>query len=185
MYKRGIVSAVDADTCRVRVKFPAQQDLESGWLDVLQTSTHGDQSFALPPIGNQVAVMLDETNDAGCVLGAIYSEADPPPTTVANRRVMAFADGARIEYDQTTHVLSIALPSDGRLRLCGSSSRLALASLVRNELTAFADEYKQHTHIAGLLVTGAPGAPVTGTTGAPVAATYSPGDVASAQVESA
>ena len=53
MYKRGIVTEVDANTARVRVKFPSQQDLVSGWLDVLQTSTHGDADYQLPPVGNR------------------------------------------------------------------------------------------------------------------------------------
>lgn len=182
MYKRGIVTEVDANTARVRVKFPSQQDLVSGWLDVLQTSTHGDADYQLPPVGNQVAVLLDETGDAGCVLGAVYSDADPPPATVATKRVMTFADGCRLEYDQATHVLSVTLPGSGRLQLCGSSSKVALATLVKQELTSFSNDYKAHTHIAGLLVSGAPGAPVTGTTGAPVAAAYSPGEVASTQI---
>jgi phage baseplate assembly protein V len=184
MYERGIVSEVNASTVRVRVKFPAKQDLVSGWLDVLQRSTHADQDYSLPKVGNQVAVLLDETGDAGCVLGAVYSSVDPPPATSPAKRVMTFADGCRIEYDQSTHVLSVALPSAGKLQLCGAASKVALANLVKAELTSLSNDYKAHTHVAGMLVSGSPGAPVTGTTGAPVAATYSPGEVGSAQVES-
>lgn len=185
MYKRGIVKEVDAQTGRLRVTFPAQQDLVSGWLDVLQGSTHGDQDFQLPPVGNQVAVLLDETGDAGCVLGAIYSEVDAPPATAVTQRVMAFTDGCRIEYDQAAHVMKVTLPSSGSLELCGSAGKLALDTLVKAELNKFVTDYTAHIHLAGPLITGLPGAPVTGTTGAPVAVTYSPGEVGSAQVKSA
>jgi phage baseplate assembly protein V len=185
VYRRGIVEEVDAATCRVRVRFPQEQDLLSGWLDVLQGSTHEDKYYRIPPKGNQVAVLLDEQNEAGCVLGAVYSTADAPPADADNVVVVTLSDGFEIKYNKTTHVLAVTVPSGGSLELCGSSSLVALATKVETELKAFVNDYKAHGHIAGtLLLSAAPGSPVTGTTGAPVAVSYAVGAVGAAQLKS-
>lgn len=185
MYRRAIVSAVDAQTARVRVRFPERQGLESGWLDVLQWAAHSDRAYGLPAIDSQVAVLMGENDEDGCVLGAIYSAADPPPVSSAAKRGFEWADGARVEYDTATKVLSVTLPSGGSLELCGASSAVALAAAVEQELSNLKSDYAEHQHQAGVLLIGNLGAPVTGVTGAPVAVTYSPGSVGSEQVKSA
>lgn len=185
MYRRAIVSEVDATTARVRVKFPERQGLESGWLDVLQWSTYGDQAYGLPAVDSQVAVLMGKHDEDGCVLGAIYSAADPPPVNVATKRGFQCADGAKVEYDNETKVLTVSLPSGGSLELCGASSAVALATKVEQELSALKDDYEEHQHQAGTALIGNMGNPVTGVTGAPVAVSYSPGSVGSEQVKSA
>lgn len=173
MYKRGIVEEVDAATARVRVKFLEEQGLVSGWLEVLQTSTLGDRDYALPPKGCQVAVLLDDAEEAGCVLGAVYSQTDPPPATVATKRVVQFADGCRVEYDQAAHRLTVTVPEGGMIELSGTDP-VALDSLVQSELSRLWADHTAHIHTAG---TG-PG----GFTGAPVAGTYSVGPVGAAKI---
>lgn len=116
MYRRGVVSAVDPDTHRVRVKFPAKGDVESAWLDVPVDDALDDQLYSLPSLGAQVACMLDERDEEGCVLGAIYSKTDPPsgPKNVDVRR-WQFKDGAVVEYDRDAKKLTIVIPSGGEL----------------------------------------------------------------------
>ncbi len=185
MYRHGIIDEVDARSGRARVRFPQHQDLISGWLDVLQRSTHGDQDYWMPVKGNQVACLLDERLEDGCVLGCVYSETDAPPADRESLRVVEFADGARVAYDRESHKLTVAIPAGGTLELCGSGSAVALATKVAEELQAFVDDYSAHQHQAGpLLVSAAPGAPVTGVTGGPVAVLYAVGDVGSQQVKS-
>lgn len=183
MYKRGIVEEVDAATARVRVQFLEEQGLVSGWLEVLQGSACGDQDYCIPGVGNQVAVLLDENEEAGCVLGAIYSQADVPPVLIASSRVTRLADGFCLEYDQTSHVLKVTVPSGGTVELCGNSSAVALATKVQSELTALRSAYASHKHQAGTALLAPTGA-CTGITGVPVSVGYSVGSVGAAQVKS-
>lgn len=196
MYKRGIVEELDADRHRARVRFPAQGDVLSPWLDVLVRATHGDRDYGLPPKGTQVAVMLDEHEESGCVLGALYSDADPPDVSDDKVRRITFADGCVIEYDQGAHRMSVELPAGGTLELAGAASPIALASKVADELAAIKTELQSiqsgaasHTHLAGALAAPPGGGPVTGMTGAPVSAPYTlgyePSSVAAEKVKSA
>ncbi|MFB9160335.1 phage baseplate assembly protein V, partial [Chromobacterium violaceum] len=41
-------------------------------------------------------------------LGAIYSEADPPPTTSRDKFMVRFKDGALLEYDRASHTLTVS-----------------------------------------------------------------------------
>lgn len=165
MYRRGIVEQIDAAAHRVRVRFPDRQDLLSPWLEVLVRSSAGARVAGLPGVGSQVAVLLDETEAAGCVLGAVYSSADPPPTGASET------------------VFVVELPEGGELRLCGSTSAVALATKVLEQLQAIRDELGSHTHLAGTLVS--PSGAVTGVTGAATGIAWSPDDVGSEQVRSA
>lgn len=185
MYRRGIVSEVDGASHRVRVTFPDRDSVTSGWLDVLVRATHVAKDYDLPALGDQVAVLFDERDEAGCVLGAIYSGVDKPPTTDPLTRALYFGDGGFVEYDPAAHTLRVGLPAGGQIELAGADEPIALADAVRAELDAIKDALDNHTHAAGLLAS--PAGAVTGMTGsaAPPGAGYSPGDVGSAQVKSA
>lgn len=119
MYRRGIVSAVDPATARVRVRFPDSDDMESFWLEVMQQRTlaGGDRAYWLPDAGEAVAVLMDEQDEAGLVLGAIYSSADPPPVASADKRHVTHKDGAVFEYDRDSHVHIVSVPAGGRIEL--------------------------------------------------------------------
>lgn len=185
MYRRGVVTELDANTHRARVRFPDRDNVVSGWLDVLVRSVHGDKHYDLPPVGNQVACMLDERDEAGCIVGSVYSQTDAPEAPSEAVKRYAFADGAVVEYDPSSKVFRIDVPSGGTIELGGGAQPLALADDVKSELEALKAQVAAHTHQAGpALVSGLPGTPVTGVTGAPVAFTYSPGDVGSAKARS-
>lgn len=95
-WRRGLVVAVDGTSAKVRVVFPDLDGLKSDWLPVIQASSHGLRLYALPPLGSQVVVLLDEHGEDGAVLGAIYSQADPPPSTDPRAVVADFPDGSRL-----------------------------------------------------------------------------------------
>lgn len=115
MYRRGIVEAVDAATVRVRVRFPDADNMVSWWLEVLQPRTLGDRSYWMPEAGEAVAVLMDERDEAGLVLGSIYSTTDPPPVASADKRHTVHKDGAVFEYDRATHTVTVAIPAGGRI----------------------------------------------------------------------
>lgn len=187
MYRRVLITEVDASTHRVRGQFPDRQGLLSPWLDVLvRGATGAFKDFGLPAVGEQVAVLLDAKEEAGCVIGALYSAADPVPEGASvTKRGIYFGDGAGIEYDTATKVMSVALPEGGELHLVGNGGKVPIAEKIVAELDAISQALDSHTHQAGALMAppGAMGGPVTGTTGT-ASAGYSPGDIASEQVHS-
>lgn len=108
MYRVGFVSARDIKTHRVRVKFPARGDLESYWLEVLVGDSETDKEFRLPTMGATVAVMLDEREESGCVLGAIYTGANLPTNPSETVRRVTFGDGTIVEYDRASHRMYVS-----------------------------------------------------------------------------
>lgn len=128
MYRRAIVSTVDPATARVRVTFPDADNMESYWLEVMQPRTlaGGDRSYWLPEAGEAVAVLMDEQDEAGVVLGAIYSSADPPPVASPDKHHVTHKDGAVIEYDRAGHAYRVSVPAGGRLELSVGATSIVL-----------------------------------------------------------
>lgn len=103
----GRVSAVDPASATARVVFEAQ-DLVSYDLPVLQRQTLRNKDYYLPDVGEHVVcIFLPTGNAEGFVLGAIYSDEDQPPVSSPDKRIVQFEDGTRIEYDRSTHALTI------------------------------------------------------------------------------
>lgn len=108
MVRVGIVSSVNPDTCTVRVAFGDKANTVSYDLPVLVHGALQVKDYWLPAPGEQVLCMfLPSGNAQGFVLGSLYSQADPPPVTDGNKRHIAFSDGTTIEYNQSTHTLTI------------------------------------------------------------------------------
>ncbi|MGH7905014.1 MAG: phage baseplate assembly protein V [Candidatus Binataceae bacterium] len=108
-----IVRALDPASARVRVVFPDHDQMQTYWLPILAPKTQNDKAYWMPDIGEQVVCLMDAHDEAGVVLGAIYSSADPPPVNSADKFHVSFADGAAIEYDRAAHSLTIELSSGG------------------------------------------------------------------------
>lgn len=106
-FKFGTVSAVDAKTCRVRVRLPDYDNLRTAWLPVLQAKTLRDKHYHLPDLGEHVVVLLDGRGEDGVVLGAVYSSADTPPVASGDKHHVRFDDGAEMEYDRASHQLTV------------------------------------------------------------------------------
>lgn len=128
MYRRGIVKAVDPATARVRVEFPDADGMVSYWLEVAQRRTlaAGDRDYWMPDVGEAVAVLMDEQDEAGVVLGAIYSSADPPPVSSADKRHTVHKDGAVFEYDRATHTWTVSVPAGGRIAISIGGSSIVM-----------------------------------------------------------
>lgn len=109
----GRVSALDPELGRVRVAFGDQDGMESWWLPVLQRRTLGDRTYWMPEVEEQVACLVDEGGVDGYVVGALYSQADPPPVTAPGRAHAAMKDGAVVEYDRDAHRLTVDLSAAG------------------------------------------------------------------------
>lgn len=105
--KFGTVSAVDEKTMRVRVRLPELDNLRTAWLPVLARKTKRDKDYWLPDLGEHVAVLLDARGEDGVVLGAIFSDADAVPVTSRDKWHRRFADDTELEYDRSSHVLTV------------------------------------------------------------------------------
>ena len=73
MFRVGLVKQQDLQGARVRVAFPDRDQMLSYWLPILFPKTQNDKSYWVPDIGEQVVCLMDEHDEAGAVLGAIYS----------------------------------------------------------------------------------------------------------------
>jgi len=80
----------------------------------------------MPDIGEQVVCLMDLRDEAGAVLGAIYSEADVPPVNSADKFYLGFKDGARFEYDRVAHVLDVIFQDTTELKYDAESHLLDL-----------------------------------------------------------
>lgn len=159
MYRRGIVDELDANEHRVRVRFPDRQNVQSPWLDVLVRDTSKNKDYALPSIGAQVAVLMDEEDTSGCVLGALYSKADKPIATSAKVRRVDFESGGFIEYNDEGGGFRIKI--DG-LTIIGESGDefVALANLVDARFATVKTAHDTHAHPTGVGPSGPPAAPM-------------------------
>ena len=127
MYRTGIVTAVDPDTARARVRFPAHNNMESFWLAVGQVKTLKDKSYWLPDIGEQVACLLDDHAEDGVILCALYSAADIPPTKDVDLRVVHHTDGTVESFDRKNSLWALTLPQ-GRVQITVGSTVLTLTA---------------------------------------------------------
>jgi phage baseplate assembly protein V len=106
-FRVGIVQQQDTARAKVRVVFPDYDEVISWWLPVMFPKTQNDKAYWIPDIGEQVVCLMDLRDEAGAVLGAIYSEADAPPVNSADKFHLAFQDGTSIDYDRVAHVLDL------------------------------------------------------------------------------
>jgi phage baseplate assembly protein gpV len=106
-FRVGIVQAQDPLNARVRVVFPDYDQVISWWLPLVFAKTQNDKMYWIPDIGEQVVCLMDLRDEAGAVLGAIYSSADRPPVDSADKFHLAFKDGASFDYDRVAHLLDL------------------------------------------------------------------------------
>ena len=80
-FKRGIVKEIDPARGRARVEFQDEDGNISFWLNVNQQAAAANKSYWMPDVGAQVNCLLDWDGEDGCIIGSLYSQADPPPTS--------------------------------------------------------------------------------------------------------
>lgn len=104
--KFGTVSASRPGFARVRL--PDFDNMRTMWLPIAYPKTKDDQCCWTYDVGEHVAVLLDSRGEDGVILGAVYSSADTPPVTDPNKFAIRFNDGALLEYDRGSHVLTVS-----------------------------------------------------------------------------
>jgi phage baseplate assembly protein gpV len=126
-FRVGIVQQQDAAHAKVRVVFPDYDELVSWWLPVIFAKTQNDKAYWIPDIGEQVVCLMDLRDEAGAVLGAIYSNADMPPVNSADKFHLAFKDGTSVDYDRAAHVLDLKFQDHGEIKYDGGAHALTMS----------------------------------------------------------
>jgi len=99
----GRVTAVDAQTCRIRVTLPERDNLVTYWIPVCQRNTHQNKHRSLPDLGAHVQILLAANGVDGAYLGSIYSTPEPPPVMDDAQEYVRFKDGSEVLYDPASH----------------------------------------------------------------------------------
>jgi phage baseplate assembly protein gpV len=115
-FRVGIVQQQDPARAKVRVVFPDYDEMISWWLPLVFAKTQNDKAYWIPDVGEQVVCLMDLRDEAGAVLGAIYSEADVPPVNSADKFHLAFKDGASVDYDRVAHLLDVLFQDTTELK---------------------------------------------------------------------
>ena len=134
-FRVGIVQALDPARAKVRVVFPDYDEMISWWLPIVFFKTQDDKAYWMPDIGEQVVCLMDLRDEAGAVLGAIYSAADTPPVNSADKFHLAFKDGANFDYDRVAHLLDLFFHDATELKYDARAHRLDLRFQDQAELS--------------------------------------------------
>jgi phage baseplate assembly protein V len=99
------------------VKFPEDDDLQSDWLPVVVQRSLGDR-FAWPlKEDEQVVCLMDDGCETGVIIGAIYSDPDPPAGEATTDKFrIDFEDGTWIEYDNASHKLKANVEGEAEVK---------------------------------------------------------------------
>ncbi|OAM73771.1 phage baseplate assembly protein V [Devosia elaeis] len=103
------MTETDPATAKARVQFPDHDNVQSFWLQVLQGKTKSDKTYWMPVTGEHVVVIMDKGEEAGVIAGAIYSEADAPPSSDPNVHTIVYGDGASLTYDKGSQTFMLSV----------------------------------------------------------------------------
>lgn len=107
LIRLGTVESVDLaqSTCRVKTG-----DLVTGDIPWLTSRAGGTKHWSPLTVGEQCVLLCPEGDTlGGLVLPGLFSDANAAPSA-EDLDLIAFADGARISYDATAHLLKAELP---------------------------------------------------------------------------
>jgi phage baseplate assembly protein gpV len=105
--RRGKV--VDRRPGAVRVELADRDGMVSHWLRLLAPLATGDAVQMTPPLGTPVEVLTDERGEAGVVLGAAYSDSNPPPLSNLEQILLTLAAGVTLLIDRAGPHLTLTV----------------------------------------------------------------------------
>lgn len=99
----GLVSKLNPSEGTVVVTRPDKDNRQTAPLRVLQRGTKATKEYWMPAIDDQVICILlpnisGKGPSEGYVMGAVYSDIDPPVENGATTRSLNFPDGSLIQY---------------------------------------------------------------------------------------
>ncbi|MET3723449.1 phage baseplate assembly protein V [Sphingomonas trueperi] len=110
LMRLGTIDSLDLAEGTVRVRVG---ELLTGDIPFAAPRAGAVRIWSPPSLGEQVMLFCPEGDiEAGIILGALYSEAHPAPTSDGTFLV-DFPDGTRLSYDAEAHKLAITLGESG------------------------------------------------------------------------
>jgi phage baseplate assembly protein V len=180
VFRVGIVKIQDVQTARVRVAFPDRNQLVSWWLPIVTPKSQNDKAYWIPDVGEQVVCFMDEYDEDGAVLGAIYSQVDTTPVQSADKWHITMQDGSTFEYDRSNHTFAINIApnsstldiivngpanltvQNGDVNLSAVNGNITLKTNEHSDsVNGIIDMYNQHTHPMPGGTTGVPNQQMT------------------------
>lgn len=132
-FQVGIVSQIDPKTHRIKAKIPALEELETAWLPFITPNAGGNQFYALPDVGELVAMVLDARGENGYVLGAIYNEQDPTPSQNSELWIKKFSNGTVISHDRKTG--NVVVNTQGVVTVTASHATVNAPATINGDTT--------------------------------------------------
>lgn len=171
MMRLGIISEMGAGEYMgyARVYFD-DLDIVSGWLALPSTGTKGTKQWVPMAVNTQVACLMDDQCEQGCIEMALWSAQDTPPEWAAPyTRGIQFPDGTEVYYDAKEHRLYInasgaelnikcgKLNIEGEVNIKGNTN-VKGEIIASDEVTAGTEKIKltTHTHPTGVGPSGKP-----------------------------
>lgn len=111
----GIIAAVDHQAARCTVKTGGLTIPNLSWLALRAGSS---LDWDPPTLGEQCLLLSPSGEPAqGIALIGLFSQQRPAPSNSANLRRRVYPDGAVIDYDHATSMLTATLPEGGKVKL--------------------------------------------------------------------
>ena len=108
--RAGIVSSVHPERNTVRVVFEDKDENVSAELPLMNRGAAKNKDYWLPDEGDPVVCLFaanDKNLSTGWVIGAYFDAKHPPQANSPDIRRLDFADGSFLEYDRSTHTMTI------------------------------------------------------------------------------
>ncbi|MEG1688134.1 MAG: phage baseplate assembly protein V [Hafnia sp.] len=132
----GVVSDIDEKGVTARVTFDDQDDVTSASLQVIVKNTDENADYWMPDVGEQVlCLFLPVGPQQGFILGSFYDETHTPPANTANKRVIKFKNGTRIENDRESNLLLIDAVGDVTVKATGTVTIDAPETIITGNTT--------------------------------------------------
>lgn len=145
----GVVTNADPERYLVRVLVQPEGVL-SGWLPVASLWVGAGWGLAALPVpGTQVVVLAQEhEGEEGIVIGALYSQPNPPPASTAGQFVLRHASGAEVMLngDGSIAITATTLAVTGTVSITGSLAASGDVADGHGTLAALRTAYDAHTH---------------------------------------
>lgn len=114
MLRFGIISEIDASKGLARVSFE-EDDFVSDWLPVSVPNSLKNKDEVWFDVNEPVWCIMDENLENGIIGGAYYHAGNLPAAGDENIRSVTFEDGTSVQYDRSSHTLTIQ--SEGNITI--------------------------------------------------------------------
>lgn len=147
MLRFGNISEIDVNTGYARVRF-TDNEIVSDWLQVVVMGAISTKFFHTFDINEQVVCLMDENDEEGVIIGALYNNGTPPKDGDKDVVSVNFPDGSVISYNRDSHEYDIDIK--GKVNITSTGETSIKAESV--SLEAMTVDITAMTNITGNLV---------------------------------